>query len=274
VNQIARLHQSAQNASNCLCPSDAQVDLSDYVYSGSWDIIGCPAQLATHSSSAVTGPLRASMTFVLHIRRKTLFYTVNLIVPCVLIAMLSVTVFYLPASAGEKITMSISIQLALIVFLLLVSKILPPSSLTVPLVARYILFTFLMNVLTIVGTVVVIHWNFRTPSTHRMSGCVRRVFVEWLPRLLFVRRPRRVAFWASSFSSARWRRRQDSGVAAALASARMRGAGGTTETSRRRSPVVMRSTTETREEAEVEEALAAVAFVASHLDDDDEYAEV
>jgi len=60
---------------------------------------------------------------------------------------------YLPADAREKIMMSISILLALIVFLLLVSKILPPTSATVPLVARFILFTFITNVLTIASTV-------------------------------------------------------------------------------------------------------------------------
>jgi len=72
---------------------------------------------------------------------KTLFYTVNLIIPCVLISFLSVCVFYLPADAGEKMTMCISILLALVVFLLLVSKILPPTSINVPLIAKYLLFT-------------------------------------------------------------------------------------------------------------------------------------
>jgi len=38
--------------------------------------------------------------------------------------------------------MCISILLALVVFLLLVSKILPPTSINVPLIAKYLLFTF------------------------------------------------------------------------------------------------------------------------------------
>jgi len=68
-------------------------------------------------------------------RRKTLFYTVNLILPTVLISFLCVLVFYLPAEAGEKVTLGISILLSLVVFLLLVSKILPPTSLV--LVSRH-----------------------------------------------------------------------------------------------------------------------------------------
>lgn len=36
-------------------------------------------------------------------KRKTLFYTINLIVPCVGISVLSVLVFYLPSDSGEKV---------------------------------------------------------------------------------------------------------------------------------------------------------------------------
>jgi Neurotransmitter-gated ion-channel transmembrane region. len=37
-------------------------------------------------------------------RRKTLFYTVNLIIPCVGITFLTVLVYYLPADSGEKVS--------------------------------------------------------------------------------------------------------------------------------------------------------------------------
>ena len=46
-------------------------------------------------------------------------------------------------------TLGISILLSLVVFLLLVSKILPPTSLVLPLIAKYLLFTFIMNTLSI-----------------------------------------------------------------------------------------------------------------------------
>lgn len=64
-------------------------------------------------------------------------------------AFLSMLVFYLPAEADEKITLAISILLALVVFLLLVSKILPPTSSTIPLLAKYLLMTFIMNLIAI-----------------------------------------------------------------------------------------------------------------------------
>ena len=78
------------------------VDLSDYWKSGTWDIIEVPAYLNVHNDSQ---PIETDITFYITIRRKTLFYTVNLILPTVLISFLCVLVFYLPAEAGEKVTL-------------------------------------------------------------------------------------------------------------------------------------------------------------------------
>ena len=55
-------------------------------------------------------PTETDITFYITIRRKTLFYTVNLILPTVLISFLCVLVFYLPAEAGEKVIILNSTQ--------------------------------------------------------------------------------------------------------------------------------------------------------------------
>ena len=47
--------------------------------------------------------LVSDITFMMTLRRKTLFYTVNLIIPCVGISFLTVLVFYLPSDSGEKV---------------------------------------------------------------------------------------------------------------------------------------------------------------------------
>jgi nicotinic acetylcholine receptor len=109
------------------------VELNDYSPSGIWDLMEVPGQLIQKKSK---------IAYRIRIRRKTLFYTVILIIPTVLMAFLSMMVFYLPSESSEKITLAISILLALVVFLLLVSKILPPTSSTIPLMAKYLLTTF------------------------------------------------------------------------------------------------------------------------------------
>jgi len=94
-------------------------------------------------------------------RRKTLFYTVNLIIPCVGISFLTVLVFYLPSDSGEKVTLCISILLSLTVFFLLLAEIIPPTSLAVPLLGKYLLFTMVLVTLSIMVTVGVLNVHFR-----------------------------------------------------------------------------------------------------------------
>ncbi|KAG8226980.1 hypothetical protein J437_LFUL000285 [Ladona fulva] len=105
--------------------------------------------------------LFSDITFNLTMRRKTLFYTVNLIIPCVGITFLTVLVFYLPSDSGEKVTLCISILLSLTVFFLLLAEIIPPTSLAVPLLGKYLLFTMILVTLSICVTVCVLNVHFR-----------------------------------------------------------------------------------------------------------------
>ncbi|CAJ0582785.1 unnamed protein product, partial [Mesorhabditis spiculigera] len=159
------------------------VDLSEYAPSSIWDVIDAPASLVDK---------RSRIEFQVKIRRKTLFYTVVLIIPTVLMAFLSMAVFFLPTDSTEKMTLTISVLLSIVVFLLLVSKILPPTSSTIPLMAKYLLLTFVLNVITILTTVIVINVYFRGPLTHDMPQWVRRVFLEILPKFMCMKRPKRI----------------------------------------------------------------------------------
>ncbi|XP_046650110.1 acetylcholine receptor subunit alpha-like isoform X4 [Daphnia pulicaria] len=129
------------------------------------------------------------ITFNITMRRKTLFYTVNLIIPCMGISFLTILTFYLPSDSGEKVTLSISILISLHVFFLLVVEIIPPTSLVVPLLGKYLIFAMILVSISICVTVVVLNVHFRSPQTHRMAPWVRRVFIHILPRLLAMRRP-------------------------------------------------------------------------------------
>ncbi|KJH42673.1 Cation transporter family protein [Dictyocaulus viviparus] len=159
------------------------VDLSEYAPSSIWDVMDAPASLVNK---------RSRIEFQVRIRRKTLFYTVVLIIPTVLMAFLSMAVFFLPTDSGrcEKMTLTTSVLLSIVVFLLLVSKILPPTSSTIPLMAKYLLLTFVLNVITILVTVIIIDVYFRGPTTHRMPRWVRRLFLELMPHAMCMRRPK------------------------------------------------------------------------------------
>lgn len=136
------------------------IDMSEFYKSVEWDILLVPAKYNEEYYDCCVEPY-PDITFNITMRRKTLFYTVNLIIPCVGISFLTVLVFYLPSDSGEKVTLCISILVSLTVFFLLLAEIIPPTSLAVPLLGKYLLFTMILVTLSISVTVGVLNVHFR-----------------------------------------------------------------------------------------------------------------
>ena len=92
---------------------DVGIDLTEFYLSVEWDILDVPATKNVENYNPTMDEnelqeeeeekLLTDITFIITMRRKTLFYTVNLIIPCVGISFLTVLVFYLPADSGEKV---------------------------------------------------------------------------------------------------------------------------------------------------------------------------
>uniref|UniRef100_A0A8C3AHS4 Cholinergic receptor, nicotinic, alpha 4b n=1 Tax=Cyclopterus lumpus TaxID=8103 RepID=A0A8C3AHS4_CYCLU len=166
----------------------SDVDQIDYWESGEWVIVNAVGKYNTKKYECCT-EIYSDITYYFIIRRLPLFYTINLIIPCLLISCLTVLVFYLPSQCGEKITLCISVLLSLTVFLLLITEIIPSTSLVIPLIGEYLLFTMVFVTLSIVITVFVLNVHHRSPQTHGMPHWVRRVFLDMVPRVLFMKRP-------------------------------------------------------------------------------------
>ncbi|XP_052793766.1 acetylcholine receptor subunit alpha-like 1 isoform X1 [Mya arenaria] len=182
-NQVDLIHECSTN------PKAREVifngiDLRDFYESGEWDILEVTAEKNVNNNTEYP-----DITYNVTMRRKTLFHTVNLIIPSVAISCLTILVFYLPSDSCEKITLCISILLSLNFFFLLLAEIIPPTSIVVPLIGKYLLFTMILITLSIIVTVITLNVHFRSPSTHTMAPWVRRVFLNILPKMLLMRRP-------------------------------------------------------------------------------------
>lgn len=164
------------------------MNLKDFWETGDWLIIDAPGYKHDIKYNCCE-EIYTDITYSLYIRRLPLFYTVNLIIPCLLISFLTVLVFYLPSDCGEKVTLCISVLLSLTVFLLVITETIPSTSLVIPLIGEYLLFTMIFVTLSIVITVFVLNVHYRTPKTHTMPCWVRAVFLELLPRVMFMTRP-------------------------------------------------------------------------------------
>ena len=89
------------------------VDLTEYYVSVEWDILEVPAVRNVKYYTCCDEPY-LDITFNVTMRRKTLFYTVNLIIPCMGISFLTVLVFYLPSDSGEKVRKELRSQWILV----------------------------------------------------------------------------------------------------------------------------------------------------------------
>ncbi|KAI1715373.1 neurotransmitter-gated ion-channel ligand binding domain-containing protein [Ditylenchus destructor] len=168
------------------------IDLSDYYPSVEWDIMSRVARRRVRNYPPGCCPktgVFVELYFHLALRRKPLFYTVNLVFPCVGISFLTVLVFYLPSDSGEKVSLCINILVALTMFFLLLIEIIPANSISLPFVGKYLLFTMILVTLSVLITVVSLQFHWRKPTTHTMSTWIKTVFLELLPRLLWMRRP-------------------------------------------------------------------------------------
>ena len=131
------------------------------------------------------------LTFTCTMKRKPLFYVINLIVPCLNISILAIFVFLLPSDSNQKITLSVSILVILLVFYLLLIELIPPTSIVIPLLGKYLLFTLVLVNLSIGITIFTLNIHFRRDSPFDLSPWLRKFLLVDLPKLVWMERPKR-----------------------------------------------------------------------------------
>ena len=109
-------------------------DLTDFVENVEWEVLGMPATRNVITYGCCSEPY-PDVTYTLLLRRHASFYIFNLLLPCIMVSFLAPLGFYLPADSGEKVSLGVTVLLALTVFQLLVAESMPPSE-SVPLIGE------------------------------------------------------------------------------------------------------------------------------------------
>ncbi len=78
-----------------------------------------------------------SLQYYMVLERKSRYSVINVLLPIVLLSLMDLLVFWLPAESGEKVSLGITVLLSFSVFLLVVDERMPRTSDAVPILSEY-----------------------------------------------------------------------------------------------------------------------------------------
>ncbi|KAG9355334.1 hypothetical protein JZ751_000172 [Albula glossodonta] len=137
--------------------SDA--DISGYMPNGEWDLVGVPGSRNEVYYDCCKEPY-PDVTFIVTIRRRTLYYALNLLIPCVLLSSMTLLIFLLPADSGEKISLG-----------------------------QYFASIMIIVGMSVIATVVVLQYHHHDPNGGSMPKWVQLILLQWVAWFLRMKRP-------------------------------------------------------------------------------------
>ncbi|XP_008294209.1 5-hydroxytryptamine receptor 3A-like [Stegastes partitus] len=97
------------------------------------------------------------IVYTITMKRRSLLYIVNFLVPVLFFLCLDLSSFLISDSGGEKLSFKVTVLLAVTVLQLILNEILPASSNRIPLIAVYCIGIFALMLLSLLETIVVMY---------------------------------------------------------------------------------------------------------------------
>ena len=118
----------------------ANGDTSFFMDNGEWNLLEMPFMKHTMVYLCCPEPF-TDLTFWIVVKRKPLYYVFNLIMPSIFLTATTLLTFILPVESGEKVSLGVTMLLALTVFLLIVAETMPTTSKNIPLIGKKLFLT-------------------------------------------------------------------------------------------------------------------------------------
>ncbi|CAF3395132.1 unnamed protein product [Rotaria sp. Silwood1] len=161
------------------------VDTANYVDNGEWKLLSSWTIL-----SKLTYPCCDEsfydLKFYFHIRRRTLYYIYNVMIPCIMLSILTCLTFYLPVESGEKVSLGLTVLLAFSVFMLLIAESMPATSEFIPLIGIYFTLVMSFTSLSVLLAVVLLNVHLYGSALKPISPRLRRILFIHLASWLHV----------------------------------------------------------------------------------------
>ena len=155
---------------------------SDYVENGQWDLLDIQTQRNAKVWEGFPNPY-VTVDINIYIRRKAKSFTVTIVIPSAILSGLVLLTFILPPESGERVSLCITVLLAVTVFQQLTAQLMPRYQ--VPHLAEYYFVIILVTSISLVVTTLILNLFHR--STRRMPGWFRKLILVYLSSALFCR---------------------------------------------------------------------------------------
>ena len=119
-------------------------------------------------------------------KRRSRFYVFNLLIPCILVTIVAMLSFVIPPDSGEKVGLGVTVLLSMIVFLLIVTDQLPPTT-ELPLITVYYFLVILLVTLSTSLSVFTLSLHYN--SVNKLApppSWAQKILLGRLARLLCV----------------------------------------------------------------------------------------
>jgi hypothetical protein len=149
----------------------AEVNMDFFSEHGTWEIID--KRLLTYLD-----PSLSYISIDIKIKRRPTFAVINIVLPMVFMVVLNLLVFVLPVESGERVSYSITVLLAIAVFLTLVGDNLPKTSKPTALLSYFLLGDLVMSSLICFFVILGLSFHYKdeteTPVPNVIATIVRK----------------------------------------------------------------------------------------------------
>ncbi|GMR55631.1 hypothetical protein PMAYCL1PPCAC_25826, partial [Pristionchus mayeri] len=168
------------------------VNLDNFIPNEEWIVISFEVRRIESKFVCCPEPwvlLEASLV----VRRKPLYYIVNLVIPTAVITMVAITGFFTAASTSserrEKLSLGIDSLLAMSILMMMVSEQMPTTSDSVPLIGIFYLAIILIIFMGTLFTAFILNVHLQKMYSHPVSPLISFIFFHKFARWLSIRAP-------------------------------------------------------------------------------------
>ncbi|XP_076836328.1 5-hydroxytryptamine receptor 3A [Brachyhypopomus gauderio] len=166
-------------------PEEVKTDKTVFMNQGEWELLHI---LSKYKSFSVDNDdYYAEMKFHVVIRRRPLFYTVNLLLPSIFLMVMDIVGFYLPPDSGERVSFKITLLLGYSVFLIIVSDTLPATAIGTPLIGVYFVVCMALLVISLTETVLIVRLVHKQDLQSHVPQWVKHLVLDKATVLLCIR---------------------------------------------------------------------------------------